>query len=182
MVAKGHDFADVGLGVVIDADQTLRFPDFRAEERTFALVTQLAGRTGRGGSGRVLVQTMEPAARPIVLAAEHDSETFLRGELRRRKALAYPPFTTLIRIVCAAVDAGAADAAASALRERISAPGAALLGPAPLFMLRGKSRSQLVIKAAERAAAIAAVGEAVDVVTGDRAHREVAFSVDVDPQ
>ena len=134
MVAKGHDFADVGLGVVIDADQTLRFPDFRAEERTFALVTQLAGRTGRGGRqrGRVLVQTMEPEARPIVLAAQHDSDTFLRGELRRRKALAYPPFTTLIRVVCAAVGgrrrarrcrrAARADRGAGAGRAVSSAP------------------------------------------------------------
>ena len=66
MVAKGHDFPDVTLGVVLDADQTLRFPDFRAEERTFALVTQLAGRAGRGeGGGRVLVQTLAPDARSI---------------------------------------------------------------------------------------------------------------------
>jgi primosomal protein N' (replication factor Y) len=189
MVAKGHDFADVGLGVVIDADQTLRFPDFRAEERTFALVTQLAGRTGRGSSGRVLVQTKEPAARPIVLAAQHDSETFLRGELRRRKALSYPPFTTLIRVVFAAVDAGAAHTAASALCDRISVSGGrqvgpqfSVLGPAPLFMLRGRARSQLVIKATDRSAAIAAVGDAVDAISTDRAHREVALSVDVDPQ
>ncbi len=189
MVAKGHDFADVGLGVVIDADQTLRFPDFRAEERTFALVTQLAGRTGRGSAGRVLVQTKEPAARPIALAAKHDSETFLRGELRRRKALAYPPFTTLIRVVCGAVDAGAARAAASALCDRISVAGGgqvasqfSVLGPASLFLLRGRARSQLVIKATDRAAAIAAVGDAVDAVSADRTHREVALSVDVDPQ
>jgi primosomal protein N' (replication factor Y) (superfamily II helicase) len=182
MVAKGHDFADVGLGVVVDADQTLRFPDFRAEERTFALVTQLAGRTGRGGSGRVLVQTMEPTARPIVLAAQHDSETFLRGELRRRKALAYPPFTTLIRVVCGAVEPGAAHAAAATLRERINAPCAGVLGPAPLFMLRGRARSQIVIKAVEREPAIAAVGEAVDSVIAARMHRDVAISVDVDPQ
>ena len=65
MVAKGHDFPDVTLGVVLDADSTLRFPDFRAEERTFALVTQLAGRAGRGaGGGKVLVQTWEPDADP----------------------------------------------------------------------------------------------------------------------
>ncbi len=193
MVAKGHDFADVGLGVVVDADQTLRFPDFRAEERTFALVTQLAGRTGRGGggrrgaTGRVLVQTMEPAARPIVLAANHDSETFLRGELRRRKALAYPPFTTLIRVVCAAVEAGTAHAAASAVRERIMtadlpANGAAVLGPASLFTLRGKARSQLVVKAVDREAAIAVVGIAVAAVSSQGIHREAALSVDVDPQ
>ncbi len=193
MVAKGHDFADVGLGVVVDADQTLRFPDFRAEERTFALVTQLAGRTGRGGvvrrgtSSRVLVQTMEPAARPIVLAADHDSETFLRGELRRRKALAYPPFTTLVRVICAALDAGSVHEAASAVRDRImttetAARGMAVLGPASLFMLRGKARSQLVVKAADRAAAIAAVGAAVAAVSSERVHRDVALSVDVDPQ
>ena len=187
MVAKGHDFPDVGLGVVVDADQTLRFPDFRSEERTFALITQLAGRTGRGGSGRVLVQTMEPSARPIALAAQHDSETFVRGELRRRKALAYPPFATLIRVICASVDADAAYGASRALAERINAARQrpdqlAVLGPAPLFMLRGKARQQLVVKAPERHAAVAAVREAVDAVSGDRAHREVALSVDVDPQ
>jgi primosomal protein N' (replication factor Y) len=195
MVAKGHDFADVGLGIVVDADQTMRFPDFRSEERTFALITQLAGRTGRGGAGRenagavgrVLVQTMEPAARPIALAAQHDSETFVRGELRRRKALGYPPFATLIRVICAALNGDAAYNAAGALGERINAarqvPGQlAVLGPAPLFMLRGKSRFQLVVKAADRGAAIAAVRSAVDAVSGDRAHREVALSVDVDPQ
>jgi primosomal protein N' (replication factor Y) len=185
MVAKGHDFADIGLGIVLDADQTLRFPDFRAEERTFALVTQLAGRTGRGGSGspaRVLVQTMEPTARPIALAAQHDSETFVRGELRRRKALGYPPFTTMVRLICAATDGGAARAAASALRDRIAAAPVTVLGPAPLFMLRGRSRHQLVVKSEDRAVAVDAVRDAVDAVSVDRAHREVALSVDVDPQ
>ncbi|HTW13247.1 MAG TPA: primosomal protein N', partial [Solirubrobacteraceae bacterium] len=182
MIAKGHDFPDVGLGVVVDADQTLRFPDFRAEERTFALVTQLAGRAGRGGHGRVLVQTMEPRARPIVLAAGHDSDRFLDGELQRRRALAYPPFATLIRVVCSAEDGDAPHATAAALRERIELPQARVLGPAPLFMLRGRHRAQLVVKAAERAAAIAAVRAAVDQIAGSKGHRDVAISVDVDPQ
>jgi primosomal protein N' (replication factor Y) len=85
MVAKGHDFPDVTLGVVLDADQTLRFPDFRAEERTFALVAQLAGRAGRGGdgNGRVLVQTLAPDAPSIVAASRHDADGFLAGELQR---------------------------------------------------------------------------------------------------
>ena len=66
MVAKGHDFPDVTLGVVLDADATLRFPDFRAEERTFALVAQLAGRSGRGPrGGRVIVQALDPSARAL---------------------------------------------------------------------------------------------------------------------
>jgi primosomal protein N' (replication factor Y) len=101
MVAKGHDFPDVTLGIVLDADGTLRFPDFRAEERTFSLVAQLAGRAGRGAAGgRVLVQTLAPDAPSIRFAAQHDADGFLAGELARREALRYPPFSSLIR-VCA---------------------------------------------------------------------------------
>jgi primosomal protein N' (replication factor Y) len=187
MVAKGHDFPDVTLGVVLDADATLRFPDFRAEERTFALIAQLAGRAGRrrsgqGSAGRVLVQTLVPEASSIRYAARHDSEGFLAGELERRRALRYPPFSDLIRIVCLASDARAAQLAAAEIAERVRIPGAAVLGPAPLFRLRGRERSQVVVKATDRAAAIAAVGAAVETVAGDRRHRPVSFSVDVDPQ
>ena len=120
MVAKGHDFPDVALGVVLDADATLRFPDFRAEERTFALIAQLAGRAGRGGEGRVLVQTIAPDARAIAHAARHDSDGFLAGELERRRALAYPPFSHLIRIVCSAEQSPQARAAADAVREALA--------------------------------------------------------------
>jgi primosomal protein N' (replication factor Y) len=202
MVAKGHDFPDVSLGVVLDADSTLRFPDFRAEERTFALIAQLAGRVGRGGSGRVLVQSIAPGARSILHAAQHDSDGFLTGELERRRALRYPPFSHLIRIVCAASEPGPARAAAGALREALAEllPGRAgadgpltpetagagespvVLGPAALFRLRGRERQVLVVKAAERRGAVAAVGEAVQRVAGTRVHAGVSFSVDVDPQ
>jgi primosomal protein N' (replication factor Y) (superfamily II helicase) len=186
MIAKGHDFPDVALGVVLDADQTLRFPDFRAEERTFAMVTQLAGRAGRGGAGRiagrVLVQTLAPEARSILLAAEYDSESFLAGELDRREVLSYPPFATLIRIVCSAPEPANAGALALALHERIDAPGATVLGPAPLFALRGKARMQLVIKAADRDTAIASVGAAVAAVAATKVGRAASVSVDVDPQ
>jgi primosomal protein N' (replication factor Y) len=183
MVAKGHDFPDVTLGVVMDADQTLRFPDFRAEERTFALVTQLAGRAGRGAAGgTVLVQTLAPSARSIEFAARHDSDGFLADELARREALRYPPFGTLIRVVCSAVEAEGARAAARALRDATAAAGALILGPAPLFRLRGRAREQLVVKAADRAAAIAAVGEAVARVAPGVAQSGVSVSVDVDPQ
>ena len=113
MVAKGHDFPAVTLGVVLDADATLRFPDFRAEERTFALVSQLAGRSGRGGrGGRVVVQALDPEARALRHAACHDADGFLAGELERRRALAYPPFGHLIRVVCSALEAGPETAAA----------------------------------------------------------------------
>jgi primosomal protein N' (replication factor Y) len=183
MVAKGHDFADVALGVVLDADQTLRFPDFRAEERTFALLTQLAGRVGRGkDGGRVLVQTLAPDARSIELAAHHDADGFLAVELRRREALGYPPYGTLIRIVCASPDAGEATQLATRLHGLIVPSGATVLGPAPLFKLRGRSRSQLVIKCRDRLPTLRAVGGAVDACAADAVRRGVSVSVDPDPQ
>jgi primosomal protein N' (replication factor Y) len=183
MVAKGHDFPDVTLAVVLDADATLRFPDFRAEERTFALVAQLAGRAGRSAAGgRVLVQTLAPDAPSIVHAAAHDADGFLTGELARREALRYPPFTNLIRIVCSSAVPGAAAAAAGAVRAGLAPPDAQVLGPAPLFRLRGRERSQVVVKAGDRAAAVSAVGAVVDRVAAGREHRQASFSVDVDPQ
>jgi primosomal protein N' (replication factor Y) len=192
MVAKGHDFPDVALGVVLDADATLRFPDFRAEERTFALIAQLAGRVGRAVHGRVLVQTLAPEARAIVHAARHDSDRFLAGELERRCALSYPPFSHLIRIVCAAARSERAFEAASAVRARLLASESglsaglgevpAVLGPAALFRLRDRERQVLVVKAGDRRPAVKAVGEAVAGVAAERGHRGVSFSVDVDPQ
>jgi primosomal protein N' (replication factor Y) (superfamily II helicase) len=190
MVAKGHDFPDVELALVLDADATLRFPDFRAEERTFALIAQLAGRAGRGGEGRVLVQTVTPQARAILHAAGHDSEGFLAGELDRRRALGYPPFSHLVRIVCSAPEAPTARAAAVELRAQLelglasAGDGAAvtLLGPATLFRLRGRERQMLVLKGSTRAAAVANAGAAVQALAGRRAHAGVNFSVDVDPQ
>jgi primosomal protein N' (replication factor Y) (superfamily II helicase) len=183
MVAKGHDFPDVTLGVVLDADSTLRFPDFRAEERTFALIAQLAGRAGRGPrGGHVLVQTSSPGAAAIEAAARHDTEGFVTGELARREALRYPPFADLIRVVCLAERATSARAAAQVVADAAGVEGSEVLGPAPLFRLRGRERFQVVVKATRRAAAIAAVRDAVERAARDRAHRQVAFSVDVDPQ
>jgi primosomal protein N' (replication factor Y) (superfamily II helicase) len=183
MVAKGHDFPDVTLGVVLDADSTLRFPDFRAEERTFALVAQLAGRSGRGPrGGLVVVQALEPDARSLRHAAAHDSEGFLAGELERRRLLRYPPFGHLIRVVCSSTEKGPEAEAAEAIRAALSLEEAAVLGPAPLFRLKARERSQLVVKSAERAPAVAAVRSAVEVVAAEHGRRGVSFSVDVDPQ
>jgi primosomal protein N' (replication factor Y) len=121
-----------------------------------------------------------------VHASRHDSDGFLAGELERRQALCYPPFSHLIRIVCAAVDSAPARAAANALREHLRLlpedSGVSVLGPAALFRLRGRERQVLVIKAAERRGAVQAVGEAVRRVAAERNHAGVSFSVDVDPQ
>ena len=183
MVAKGHDFPDVTLGVVLDADATLRFPDFRAEERTFALVAQLAGRSGRGPrGGRVIVQALEPDARALRHAAAHDSSGFIAGELPRREAFGYPPHGHLIRVVCSSTEAGPDQAAAEAVRDLIEATGVPALGPAPLFRRQGRHRAQLVIRSRERDRAIAAVRDAVEQVAAARTHGSASFAVDVDPQ
>jgi primosomal protein N' (replication factor Y) len=186
MVAKGHDFPDVTLSVILDADGALRLPDFRSEERTFALITQLAGRSGRGeAGGRVLVQALATGAPSIRHAARHDSAGFLAGELERRRALRYPPFSHLIEIGLAGADEARVESSAETMRglvaERISADDE-LLGPAPLFRLRGKHRRRLLIKSERRHQTVTAVREAVASAVRDRALRELAISVDVDPQ
>jgi primosomal protein N' (replication factor Y) len=104
------------------------------------------------------------------------------GEIARRRALRYPPFGHLIRIVCLSEEAGPEVEAAAALRGLIALEAAQILGPAPLFRLQGRERSQLVVKAADRTGAVRAVREAVERVAGDRRHKGVAFAVDVDPQ
>jgi primosomal protein N' (replication factor Y) len=184
MVAKGHDFPDVTLGVVLDADATLRFPDFRAEERTFALVAQLAGRSGRGPrGGRVLVQTTAPTARPLRFAARHDAEGFVTEELTRRAAFGYPPYSHIVKLQTASPDYAAAMAAAEKLAEAIGTPeDGRVLGPTPLFKRKGFERFQLEVKAVDREAVVGSVREAVELVTRGAAARGVKFSVDVDPQ
>jgi primosomal protein N' (replication factor Y) len=169
--------------VVLDADATLRFPDFRAEERTFALVAQLAGRSGRGErGGQVIVQALDPDARALRYAAMHDATGFLAGELARREEFSYPPYGDLIRVVCSSTEAGPELAAAEAVRELIVAERVPALGPAALFRRQGRHRAQLVIRSRERTEAIAAVRRAVEAVATDRAHGAATFAVDVDPQ
>jgi primosomal protein N' (replication factor Y) len=186
MVAKGHDFPDVTLSVVLDADGPLRLPDFRSEERTFALITQLAGRSGRGDAGgRVMVQALATGAPSIRHAAKHDAAGFLAEELERRRALRYPPFSHLIEVVLAGVSEARVETSAETVRELLADRlGAAddLLGPATLFRLRGKRRRRLIVKTEQRQAAVAAVRDAVRTAVTNRALREVAISVDVDPQ
>ncbi len=186
MVAKGHDFPEVTLSAILDADATLRFPDFRAAERTFAMVTQLAGRSGRGAAGgEVIVQTLAPTAPSIVHAAGHDAAAFLAEEIERRRALHYPPFSHLIRIVLKAEEEQRLDRAALRLAEDLAAAIPAdtdLLGPAPMFRVRNRHRRRLLLKADQREATVTAVREAVERLAADRAVRDVAIGVDVDPQ
>ncbi|MGE4427338.1 MAG: primosomal protein N' [Solirubrobacteraceae bacterium] len=183
MIAKGHDFADVELGVVVDADATLRFPDFRGQERTFQLVAQLAGRAGRGGDrdaiGRVMVQTRAPQERALRHAANHDADAFLVEELERRRAHGYPPFSTLVRVTCEHEDERRADRTAMDLRLQMPRD---TLGPAAIFRRQGRYRRTLELRGPRRRAAVDAVRGAVDQIVGRPEHRGVVLVVEVDPR
>ncbi len=182
IVAKGHHFAGVSLAAVIDADTGLGLPDFRAEERTFQLVTQLAGRSGRDAPGRVLVQTFQPESRAIALAARHDVEGFLAGELARRDELGYPPFRHLVRVLVSGPEREDAMRAATELADDLRDVPGDLLGPAGLFRLRGHHRAQLVIKtAAPREVASRAARLLTAAAPAMRA-ADLSAVVDVDPQ
>lgn len=180
MVAKGHHFAGVELAAVVDADTGLGLPDFRAEERTFQLLTQLAGRSGRDAPGRVLVQTFQPDSRAVAFAARHDVAGFLAGELERRRLLGYPPFRHLVRIVVSGPDLGDATRALEELKAGLA--GHELVGPAPLLRLRNRQRAQLVGKT-ENPRALAARAAALLAAAAPAMRRAgLAAVVDVDPQ
>jgi primosomal protein N' (replication factor Y) len=180
MVAKGHHFAGVELAAVVDADTGLGLPDFRAEERTFQLLTQLAGRSGRDAPGRVLVQTFQPESRAVEHAARHDVAGFLAGELERRRALGYPPFRHLVRVLVSGPDLADATRALEELKAGL--PEFELLGPAPLLRLRGRHRAQLVGKT-DRPRALASRAAALLAAAAPAMRRAgLAVVVDVDPQ
>lgn len=189
MIAKGHDAPGVTLIGVVLADASLHFPDFRASERTFQLLAQVAGRAGRGTKpGRVLVQTRNPDHPSLVTATRHDFPRFAEAELRSRAELDYPPFGRLARVVLEG-DAEAVERQAEALASRLRAvvrsidglsPGAVhILGPAPapIERLRGRYRMQILLKAAE-SRRLAQVLRAARPAAGRSAIRTI---IDVDP-
>ncbi|MEX2211283.1 MAG: primosomal protein N' [Gaiellaceae bacterium] len=180
MVAKGHHFAGVALAAVVDADAGLGMPDFRAEERTFQLVTQLAGRSGRDAPGRVLVQTFQPDSRAIVHAARHDVEGFLADELERRRELGYPPFSHLVRVVVSGADQEGPLRALQELKDELAE--ADVLGPAPLLRLRGRFRAQLVAKTDQPGRIAARAGRLLGSASVAMRKAGLSVVVDVDPQ
>ena len=188
MVTKGHDFPDVTLVGVVLADHGMGLPDFRASERTFQLLEQVAGRAGRGERpGRVIIQTFQPQHPAIGCARDHDYHRFVRAELEARRELDYPPFARLACVHVDGADAGdvrrAAEAAAKVAREAAGrAPdelSAGVLGPseAPLSRLKGRTRWQLFLRARTPRALRTLVRHAVTIETP----RSVRLSVDVDP-
>jgi primosomal protein N' (replication factor Y) len=154
MIAKGLDVPDVTLVGVTNADTAFHLPDFRAAERTFQLITQVAGRTGRGPrGGRVVVQTFNPNHYAIRQAAGYDYEGFADRELEMRRELGYPPFVPLVRLVVQGAGEDAVRRAAERLGEKLKASfdeeQARVLGPAPAHFhrLKGRYRMHLLVKA-----------------------------------
>lgn len=187
MIAKGLDFPNVTLVGVINADTALHLPDFRANERTFHLITQVAGRTGRGDKGgRVIVQTFVPDHPAVQAAARHDYRGFVAGEMLVRKTLGYPPFTHMLRFVVRGTDERKTFDFAKELTDKLhaaltrSAAVFRLLGPAPapFSKLRSFFRFHLQVHASDGRE----LRQAAQKVTADLSvPQDIQWMVDVDP-
>ncbi|MFO1065678.1 MAG: primosomal protein N' [Pirellulales bacterium] len=187
MIAKGLDFPNVLLVGVINADSALHFPDFRAAERTFQLVTQVAGRTGRGEkAGRVLVQTFSPEHPAIAAACKHDFLGFAADELVKREQYAYPPFGHLARIIMRGPEQNAVESFADSFAARIQAAktiqgiDCRVLGPAPppLAKLRGKYRYHILVQTLEPEPLNRLL---VRTLADIKPPKEIQFVIDIDP-
>jgi primosomal protein N' (replication factor Y) len=183
MVTKGHDFPGVTLVGVVLADTALALPDFRAAERTFQLLTQVAGRAGRGEEpGRVLVQTFNPSTPAVSCASAHDYAGFSAGELARRQRHGYPPHGRLLAARVEGSEAGArraaealAEAARPALRGEV-----AMLGPAPAAIerIRGRTRWHLLFRAPSPQALFRVHGALAKVARRPPGGADVRFDMD----
>jgi primosomal protein N' (replication factor Y) (superfamily II helicase) len=177
MVAKGWDLAGVRLVGIVNADTALHFPDYRSGEITFSLLTQVAGRAGRGDEpARVVLQTYSPGHYAIRHAVTHDYLNFARDEIRIRKALHFPPYSRLVQCTYAHKDDGKAEHEARLAVQKVSGmlgdgDGLDVLGPAPAFLhrLRGEYRWQFTLR-----------GEAIE-RTFPHLPRGRGWSIDVDP-
>ncbi len=185
MVAKGHDLPGVTVAGVLDADGPLQRPDFRAEERAFQLIVQLAGRAGRRGEpAAVFVQAWEPGGRAVQLGARHDVTAFMDGEVARRREHGFPPFGHLVRVLVEGLDPAEVTRVAARLVGDLESalPFARVLGPAVLHRVRQRTRRAVLVRA-ERAQEIAQPVRAVaDALLDGHGGTGVRIVVDVDPQ
>jgi primosomal protein N' (replication factor Y) len=190
MVTKGVDNPRVTLVGVLNADISLNLPDFRAAERTFQLVSQVAGRAGRGATpGVVVVQTLQPDHYAMQAAAAHDYRAFFSAEIEYRRALGYPPFRRLVNVRFEAHEAATAERIAreftaclrthrDGLAESVDVLGPA---PAPIERLRGWYRWQALIRGTSSATMRAVVGSALAAVRDHLRAKRTRIVVDVDP-
>lgn len=187
MVAKGHDFPSVTLVGVVDADIGLNLPDFRSAEKTFQLITQAAGRSGRGeAAGEVIIQTMNPGHYSLRHSVLHDYDGFYEEEIRYRTELGYPPLRRIVKIELRSSMEKTAQDAAMAVRDRIRAlmkgMETTVLGPAPapIARVRGKYRYQLLLISSRREQLRALAIEGRNAAE-EKFDRKCQVIVDVDP-
>jgi primosomal protein N' (replication factor Y) len=186
MLAKGHDFPNVTLVGVVSVDAGLALPDFRAAERTFQLITQVAGRAGRGNlPGRVLIQTYHPTHYALRHACAQDYRGFYEEETRFRRNHGYPPFVVLALLLCRHKEATRANATAQQLRNALTKANrdhsCRLLGPAPapLARLRGEYRIQLLVKSRSRKQMRGVIDEAMAALEKEGADlRSIRLEID----
>lgn len=188
MIAKGHDFPRVTLVGIVNADVNLNLPDFRASERTFNLITQVAGRAGRGEEGgEVIIQTYAPGHYAILSASKHDYDRFYREEIKTRKDLLFPPFTHIIRLTLRSRNENATIAAANKTKDflkkalpRKGAKAIEIIGPAPspISRVRGYYRWNILLKAKTRSIMCEVLRKALK---GYRKPGGTLLAIDVDP-
>ncbi len=179
MVAKGHHYPRISFVGVVLADVGLHIPDFRAAERTFQLLTQVVGRAGRGGQGQAVIQTYMPSHPAVVYAARQDFLGFVREELERRKALGYPPFSHMARVLFTGTRREKVEEAASGVAEKLRGRAGRLeiLGPAPapLARLKNRYRWHILVRGKGRRDILALLG------TLPQRVGSVKIQIDMDP-
>ncbi len=183
LIAKGHDFPAVTLMGVVSADTLLGLPDFRAAERTFQLLTQAAGRAGRGElPGRVLVQTFYPEHYAIRLAAQQNYEDFFAKEIRFRRMMRYPPIAALAQVTVQDAQLERAAKIAAEVSQFFSDTEIRMLGPAPapLARVKGKYRIQFILKSGSRARLHAALRRVAE-ESSERGWLQKSVVMDMDP-
>jgi primosomal protein N' (replication factor Y) len=184
MISKGHDFENVTLVGVVNADAALFLPDYRSAERTFSLLTQVSGRAGRGEvPGRVLIQTHNPQHYVFKSVMGHDYEAFFNEEVRYREEAGYPPFGFLANLVLSGENVEKTEKVAAGLARylRKNAEQVDVLGPAACLLsrLRGKYRIQLLLKSSGRLFLHRLLHAAV--VFQKNIPKNVKMIIDVDP-
>ncbi|MDT3698229.1 MAG: primosomal protein N' [Thermincola sp.] len=192
MIAKGLDFPRVSMVGVVTADTALNLPDFRSAERTFQLITQVAGRAGRSSiPGEVVVQTYNPEHYSIVCAQQHDYTGFYEKEMKNRELLDYPPFSSLVRIVILGMEENSvirsaeilADGLQRALAVQSVGVEQAMLGPAPapISKLRNRYRWQICVRGKPGRLVRRIIAEVIASLEKGRQFGDVGLSIDVDP-
>ncbi len=187
MIAKGLDFPRVTLVGVVAADSILNLPDFRSAEKTFQLITQVAGRAGRGEiQGEVIVQTFSPSHYSLQCASQMDYRAFYQQEIQYRRELGYPPFSKMINIIIKGGNVNVLKAATTRLMNlliSLKPDSISILGPAqaPIFKIRGQYRFQILLKSSQSLALNEFIRKGVAEFHAGFMEEGVSLDIDVDP-